>query len=253
MAKRITNVNVERGRNQFSEGKNLAKEIRFEQRLNSRNRLHEMKKSSKFSKKREQIPQLENGNPMPPQTKEKEYEHEKRGTGIADDYPLSDNDIKKIVAKKFFSFKDKFRGVYTRDELPHIRPVKKKKYGFILNTLKNKDFINNKNAVGHWIAIVIDNEKREILYYDPFGEKPKNQDEFIYMIRNQKQYPDEGYQFKINKIQNQSVRSSNCGFFAITFLDKILNKNYSFKKATNFHVLEGEKQMKLLRKQFNFI
>lgn len=75
----------------------------------------------------------------------------------------------------------------------------------------------------------------------------------ISCLTSMKYYPDYGYQLKINKIQNQSVKSANCGFFSISFLDKILLKNYSFKRATDFHVLEGEKQMKLLRKKFNFI
>jgi hypothetical protein len=98
------------------------------------------------------------------------------------------------------------------------------------------------NIGNHWTAIYFDFEKEFVLeYYDPFGEPPKN-----IIIKSFKdlilKFNIEVFvKFKINKIQQQDIKTSNCGWFTMYFLIMRYN-NYTFKYITKFKDTNKDEQ-----------
>jgi hypothetical protein len=90
------------------------------------------------------------------------------------------------------------------------------------------------NVGNHWTAIYYDFKNEFVLeYYDPFGDPPKFNiiKSFKNLILN---FNIEVFvKFKINKIQQQDIKTSNCGWFSIYFLIMRFN-NYSFKDITKY-------------------
>lgn len=166
------------------------------------------------------------------------------------DKAISNIDIFNFVEKKYHNYHGKWGGVGSYNEINQFPQWNKPKWGFILNTLSSNA---PAKKIGHWVSVVIDNQNKCIMYYDSFGEEPPHLSYFKSHIQKLKQYPNQKYQFKINRVKNQRITSSNCGFFSMHFLDNILNKNKSFKNATDFNTLVGEKKMELLRKEFEYI
>lgn len=108
------------------------------------------------------------------------------------------------------------------------------------------------NIGNHWTAIYFDFEKEFVLeYYDPFGEEPKNI--IIQSFKNLiLKYNIEVFvKFKINKIQQQNIKSSNCGWFSMYFLIMRYN-NYTFKYITKFKdVKTDEKHIEDLKNKYD--
>ena len=100
------------------------------------------------------------------------------------------------------------------------------------NNILIGSFILNINK--HWVAIYFDFKTEYVLeYYDPFGE-PTRQiiiDLFKNLILSFN--INVFIKIKINKIQQQNINSSNCGWFSMYFLIMRYN-NYTFKYITKF-------------------
>lgn len=164
---------------------------------------------------------------------------------------ISNFDICDIINTFYPSVAKYFKGVYLWDQDLYISKYKKcNKWCIILCTNKTTD---KRSKIGHWVSLIIDNDKREFLYYDSFGEEPKEIKKFYKHLQKFKKYPHELYQLKINKVKHQRVDSARCGYFAILFLVAILEENKTFKEATNFNTLVGEHKAKLLQNQFLMI
>lgn len=121
---------------------------------------------------------------------------------------------------------------------------------FIMNTLNSYD-----HSVGHWIAIYYDvsNDGEYTLeYYDPFGNDPEN-NKLISKFKKlfEKMGIDAYVKVKINKIKQQSITSSNCGWFSIKFLLERLN-GISFKDATKYKkISNNEQDITEIKKHYN--
>lgn len=163
---------------------------------------------------------------------------------------LSNFDIEEIIQKEYHDFNKKFLGTFCWDELVLPIPKKKDLWGIIINTLTTQA---RPNEIGHWVALVVNNKKRQFLYYDSFGDNPQKFTKFKELLKKFKKYPNDKYQLKINAVQNQNSNTSNCGFFAINFLRNILQDHVSFKQATDFNSVVGEKKIALLKKSFGLI
>lgn len=163
---------------------------------------------------------------------------------------LSNFDIEEIIQKEYNDFDHKFKGTFCWDELVLPIPNRNDEWGIIVNTLTTNA---KSNDVGHWIALVINNSKRQFYYYDSFGDNPQQFNNFKELLKKYKKYNSEKYELKINAVQNQNSNTSNCGFFAINFLENILQDHVSFKTATDFNSVVGEKKIALLKKSFGLI
>jgi hypothetical protein len=124
------------------------------------------------------------------------------------------------------------------------------KGSFIMNTLNSYD-----KSVGHWVAIYYDvsNDGEYTLeYYDPFGNDPEN-NKLISKFKKlfEKMGIDAYVKVKINKIKQQSITSSNCGWFSIKFLLERLN-GISFKDATKYKkISNNEQDITEIKKHYN--
>lgn len=153
---------------------------------------------------------------------------------------LWNHEIDKIM--KPFKFYIK---TITIDELPQmfdkIKEEKPSKFAFIVNTEKKE------NKIGHWIAVYCDLKNDYTCeVYDPFAY---NRKELYSLLKNYFWKLMEKYKlpfyakFKTNSVKQQSVSSSNCGWFCIRFL-LMRHQNVPFKKATEYKwVKENEKNI----------
>jgi hypothetical protein len=120
---------------------------------------------------------------------------------------------------------------------------------FIVNTQPMSD-----PKVGHWVAVRVTPDSVE--YYNPFGKPPaaKMRTVLKRIIRRGLRRGAPPLQFKINRMQDQSITSQNCGWFSMKFLDdRAAGK--PFKEATGFNKL-GEKQVEKYKqkyKEFGYI
>lgn len=170
---------------------------------------------------------------------------------VLKDDALSNFNIEDIIKAKYNNFNKKFRGTFCWDEL--CLPIHKNGqnvWGIIINTLNSSA---KPDDCGHWVSLIVDNNKKQFLYYDSFGENPKYFEQFKNTIKKFKKYPNSEYQLKINAIQNQKSTTSNCGYFAINFLKNILRDNKTFKQSTDFNTQSGEHKIELLKKSFGVV
>jgi len=114
---------------------------------------------------------------------------------------------------------------------------------------------------GHWVSLRIDTSRPNediIEYYDSFGKSPSKQNKDRIIRFYNRIFPDNKklVQFKVNAIIGQDVRTENCGWFAIKFIQD-RNMNIPFKEATNFNLFEkylnnadmGEQQIEKFKSQ----
>jgi hypothetical protein len=142
------------------------------------------------------------------------------------------------IMKKYKSF----IGVVSRDEVLSLLPYvhKDRKICFVMN-LSLEDSIDGGT---HWVGVYIDPiEAKSVCYYDSFARNAPAS-----LMKDLKQIVDKidaptFLKFKQNKVVQQSVNSSNCGWFVILWLTKML-KGESFAEATGFndHVRHAVKQ-----------
>ncbi|KYQ93232.1 hypothetical protein DLAC_05878 [Tieghemostelium lacteum] len=177
--------------------------------------------------------------------KELEKEKEKRltGNGNGSKEGLYDYQIDQIM--KPYHVKG-FKGVFAADEIENIEPDKK--MSFIMN-------LDKSNQPGsHWVAVYIDTDKdKSIEYYDSLCGSPT--DDFMRQIKVliDKIKPDEYLKFKINKVLDQAVNTSTCGWHAIRFLLNRYNGHH-WKDSTGWsEIRKSEKVVKGMKKNFVFI
>lgn len=165
---------------------------------------------------------------------------------------ISNFDIEKIVKQIYPQLLKYFKGVILWDQLKITAERNRNNdiWCVILCTTTTKD---PPSKIGHWVSLIVNNKKREMLYYDSFGDKPKAITQFYNSLKSAKKYNNELYQVKINRIKNQRVDSVRCGYFAILFLVSMLIENKTFKQATDFNSITGEHRAKLLQNKFKSI
>lgn len=151
---------------------------------------------------------------------------------------LWSNQLEKIMSRY-----PNFVGVYPADKISEIKV--KPKMGFIMNLSTSKE------EGTHWVAVYIDTKHdRSIEYYDSFGRDPSySLMKQIKTIVNELN-PDTYLKFKVNRIKQQSVDSSNCGIFAAKFLmDRF--EGIPFQDCTCYSdVANGEKMANHIRHKF---
>lgn len=138
-------------------------------------------------------------------------------------------------------------GTYPADFLKYLPANLPKEFGFIMNLDKSS------KPGSHWIAVYIDTlHNNSIEYYDSFGREPTK--DFMKQIKKliDRIEPNTYLKMKINRIQDQNVNSSNCGFFCMRWiLDKATGRN--FKESTRFNP-NGEEEISLWKnKMFSYI
>jgi hypothetical protein len=185
---------------------------------------------------------------MPDGTIMADIEHE--GKGYDSDDGLYNTELENIADNLDIQVP-----VIASDEIPTIiLPMidsNTKQFGFIINT-------DDSNGPGkHWTSIFIDNddERPSIEFFDPLGDaiNPELIDD-IKMIVDKLQN-EKYFLFKENMVQVQSNDSSNCGIFAMKFLEDRYN-DVPFIDATHYRNCMkqdgfGEKDIKKTIKRYS--
>lgn len=92
---------------------------------------------------------------------------------------------------------------------------------------------------------------KSLEYYDSFGNDPPK--EFMKNIKTviNKLKPDTYLKFKVNKVVEQSSKSSNCGIFSAKFVSDRL-EGIPLKDCSKYNgVKNGEKTANKMRNKFN--
>jgi Ulp1 protease family, C-terminal catalytic domain len=121
-----------------------------------------------------------------------------------------------------------FLGTFSIDEMGEIDPKKFTQVCFILNVMPSNI------KWGHFVAVMIDKDRKTLEYYDPLGNDPPNR--FLKQIKrvlNDMGMNGEKIQLKINRVRFQSFKSSNCGYFSMMFLIRRF-KGQPFKVASGY-------------------
>jgi hypothetical protein len=161
------------------------------------------------------------------------------GRGLADSEPgLYNGEVTRLMKK----FKKRgFMGTFSVDELKNIEPGERSVISFVLNTAPHDI------EYGHFVAVMIDRNKKTVEYFDPFAEPPlppftKN----IRAVLNKMSIPSP-VQLKVNLVRFQRTNSSNCGPFAMNFLIKRY-RGETWKQASGYDkfisILKEEKKMR---------
>ena len=119
---------------------------------------------------------------------------------------------------------------------------KKNKIGIVYNL----DTHDKKGS--HWVAVMIDLEKRVIYYFDANGIRPNRYiKKFIdNLLNNLNKSKKNKYKYIFNKKEVQK-KDGQCGMFAICFIINYLKFN-DFDKAINYNM--NDKKMAELRREF---
>lgn len=156
-----------------------------------------------------------------------------------DDDGLYTDEIEKILQEKTH----RIIPVIASDQVKSLVPLvdkNTKDFAFVMN------LDNSKQPGSHWVAVYISRPDVSVEYYDSLVHQPTR--EFMRDIKLlvEKMEDNVYYKFKVNMIKDQSDDSSNCGYFAINFLDKRLNGG-KFKEASFWEEVDasgqGEKEI----------
>lgn len=99
----------------------------------------------------------------------------------------------------------------------------------------------------HWVALFINIKKKEINYFDSYGEFPEPQiQKFIQNVANQFGKNNMSYKININKMRHQ-YSDSECGMYSLHFIIESL-KDTSINKLMKRKI--SDKKMYRLRKEY---
>tara|TARA_B100000795_G_scaffold268218_1_gene254751 strand:- start:7 stop:942 length:936 start_codon:yes stop_codon:yes gene_type:complete len=98
----------------------------------------------------------------------------------------------------------------------------------------------------HWVALFVDSNKKEIYYFDSYGDKcPTNIRKLAREIQNQSNLMGKKYKFLSNKKRHQ-FGNSECGVYCLYFIMQMLQD----VKFSRFNKKINDIQMEKLRKKY---
>jgi len=168
--------------------------------------------------------------------------------GRLSDDPPTDGTLSTIEINHMMRHRRSFKGAVPRDGIlsliDHISP--KRTSSFIVNTDPSS------RPGQHWVAVMILPKTERILYFDSFGERMPSDMKRDVRVLAEKVMPKSLPILKENLIKFQRANSNNCGFFAMDFIEDILDGE-TFPDATGFsQVIKGERDIKKYKiKKFN--
>ena len=175
-----------------------------------------------------------------------------QGKGIKQEKGLSHEDLYNIVEP--YKKEMRFIGVFTLDDaIDYLDNTNNNNFSMIINLLTSKEL---EKYVGHFVALNVNYNEGYIEYYDSFAKNPpRNLNNSIHKYIK-RIFDDEYTKFKINNVKHkqQSVNSSNCGWFVVEFLYKRRVLYIPFKYVTKYHTIKkNESNIEKFKKKFKYI
>jgi Ulp1 family protease len=134
-----------------------------------------------------------------------------------------------------------YMGAIPRDYLKSVKPLSGEPWSLVLNTDPST------KPGQHWVGIFCDPAKgKTIEYYDSYADEcPKDIRKDLKALVDKMKLK-EPLKFKTSSVVNQSVNSSNCGFFVCRFLQERY-AGIPFWRATGFSLEDPEKKIKKVK------
>lgn len=177
--------------------------------------------------------------PATPAAPPKPPEEEVEGDGMH----LSGKGLTDMQINQMMKRYKRYMGTFASDEMKQI-PVKRQ-MGFIINTQPRS------KGKGHWVACYIDTLKdMSVEYYDSFAQEPSNA--FLVGLKAivDKLKPSIYLKFKVNRIKEQKINSSDCGYHSMNFLINRFN-GASFKECSGYNqYAKGVRDVNNLKQRF---
>lgn len=209
------------------------------------------KKKIDLSKPQPQTTQPQESQQQKTQPQESQQETTgEQGKGIKQEKGLSHEDLYNIVEP--YKKEMRFMGVFTLDDaIDYLDNTNNNNFSMIINLLTSKEL---EKYVGHFVALNVNYNEGYIEYYDSFAKNPpRNLNNSIHKYIK-RIFDDEYTKFKINNVKQQSVNSSNCGWFVVEFLYKRRVLYIPFKYVTKYHTIKkNESNIEKFKKKFKYI
>ena len=121
----------------------------------------------------------------------------------------------------------------------------KSKIGVIFNLDKHNE------DGSHWVAVFIDAVKKEVYYFDSYGDKPpKNIKKFINEVQKQSRAMGTKFNYMYNTKRHQ-FGNSECGMYCLYFIISMLQEGGNFQHFLETRVTDKE-MLHLRKKYFNY-
>lgn len=103
----------------------------------------------------------------------------------------------------------------------------------------------------HWVAVFIDAIKKEVYYFDSYGDKPpKNIKKFINTVQKQTSLLGTKFKYFYNNKRHQ-YKNSECGMYCLYFIISLLQYGGNFQHFLETRVTDRE-MLDLRKKFFNY-
>jgi len=134
--------------------------------------------------------------------------------------------------------------------LPKVS-TKTKQFYFVMNTAPST---SDGTRDGHWVSWCLDNERKVCYFYNSLAQPARQK--WLKDVKKLiiKMDPVHMWVYKHNRVRNQSLNSSDCGFFASHFVHEMMGGS-SFAKATFYdHPSRiAEKELKPFIKKWGYL
>ena len=165
----------------------------------------------------------------------------KKGRGVSDEPGMMSTEIDTVMKR----YKPRFLGTIARDEWKLLTPpVDSGKSGWVMNT-------DPKSKPGkHWVAFLMDLDNKSMEYYNSFGDDiPTDVLESLKSFLDEHNPTRDLLKLKVNKVIDQDVNSSNCGWFCCKFLiDRFRGKPWIEASGFDNHI-KGEESVTKFKQQ----
>jgi hypothetical protein len=150
---------------------------------------------------------------------------------------LSDTELKKLLPNSVLKH---FKGIFMSDQFP---PRRAGYYIFNLDNSKG-DASDSPDSIGnHWVGLVV--KTNESYYFDPYGKPPDESLVKWLKIRRPK------YRIWYSTSPVQSIDSSNCGFYVLSFLTD-MSEGVSFYDTIHKYKLRDTAQNeRIIKSEYN--
>jgi hypothetical protein len=135
--------------------------------------------------------------------------------------------------------------VIASDEVHTLKLDERGRLAFIMNLDPSTE------RGSHWVAVnVCANHQKHLEYYDSLGNSPSR--DFLTQIKKVVGDSKSLLKLKTNRIPDQSVTSSNCGYFAVKFLRDRITNGQSFAQASGYwsDAKTGERRIEKFKKEY---
>ena len=160
------------------------------------------------------------------------------GFGVTGKAGLATQEIVELL----HSIDHRYVSVIASDQVDQLSLPKDGNLSFIMNL--DPSYLGG----SHWVAVNIDTMHCKVLeYFDPLGGAPTA--DFLRRVQSVVGKSPSLLKLKVNTMSDQSITTSNCGWFCIKFLHERVTLGYSWRRASGRDA-DGERLVENFKKRY---